>query len=762
MAPALDDDVVPQTPPAASEGTDIAVASTSVDPATGSSGERSDAAKGEEDVPAPPTTEEGDVEMAPPAPTVPQVSTEPPATESQEDVEMTLLSEEKDSVVPETVSTTEIDMEICGEEEDMALAPEQQVAQTLKPAPLAETEKDLANEIAEQRVAAVEQRAIEKVESEEAANTRVKANEGEQVEKEAASAANASVSSESKGVNALTPEVPAKTEAGASGVPPSAPKGPTMTPESAAVAERSAEREETAAVPATAPSAPAVGETSVVQADPTAVAANKPSVVEAAPPTDMSATSAATKEKAESKEMKEPEHPVVSTKKTEEQPKTASPKRKESVKSTTAVVVNGDAVPGSAPAEPAVKKQKVEKPEAEADATAAVAGDGVGAPPPLMLSRDDMAKMEEDSGKLKFDVISNDGTVEHMIQLTTLKNIFAKQLPKMPKEYIVRLVFDRNHRSMLILKNGTHVIGGICYRPFEPNHFAEIAFCAINASDQVKGYGTRLMNHLKEYVKTKKITHFLTYADNYAIGYFKKQGFTKVVSMPRPNWYGYIKDYDGGTLMECTIHYQINYLRITSMIHMQRKVRTGRCSAIQDKIKQHSHAHIVYPGLKKFADGRLMDIYMVPGVSKFAFRVTRDQGSLKTQLSQLLKAVYSHRSAWPFHEPVDTTIVVDYLEHIKEPMDLQLINKRVESGAYLSKAAFKADLDKMCDNCTTYNTPDTNYYKCVALCSMAFASAPIGLTCGAVLALCIISRAAIDLREFIQTRIQIRDLGLAK
>ena len=30
-------------------------------------------------------------------------------------------------------------------------------------------------------------------------------------------------------------------------------------------------------------------------------------------------------------------------------------------------------------------------------------------------------------------------------RLITLKNIFGKQLPKMPKEYIVRLVMDRRH-----------------------------------------------------------------------------------------------------------------------------------------------------------------------------------------------------------------------------------------------------------------------------------------------------------------------------
>jgi histone acetyltransferase len=41
--------------------------------------------------------------------------------------------------------------------------------------------------------------------------------------------------------------------------------------------------------------------------------------------------------------------------------------------------------------------------------------------------------------------------------LIDLKNIFARQLPKMPKEYIVKLVFDRNHESMVILK----VVGGV-------------------------------------------------------------------------------------------------------------------------------------------------------------------------------------------------------------------------------------------------------------------------------------------------------------
>lgn len=81
--------------------------------------------------------------------------------------------------------------------------------------------------------------------------------------------------------------------------------------------------------------------------------------------------------------------------------------------------------------------------------------------------------------------------------LIDLKNIFSRQLPKMPKEYIVKLVFDRNHESMVILKDDKKVIGGICFRVFEPERFAEIAFLAITANEQVRGYGTRLMNKLK-------------------------------------------------------------------------------------------------------------------------------------------------------------------------------------------------------------------------------------------------------------------------
>lgn len=179
-----------------------------------------------------------------------------------------------------------------------------------------------------------------------------------------------------------------------------------------------------------------------------------------------------------------------------------------------------------------------------------------------------------------------------MKKLIDTKNIFARQLPKMPREYIVKLVFDRNHETMVILSGTQSVLGGICFRRYPDNRFAEIAFLAITGTEQVKGFGTRLMNKYKELMQSQNIEYLMTYADNFAISkssrniqklewcffgwglvdFFKKQGFHKEIQMPPERWKGYIKDYDGGTLMECKIHPTIDYNSIGSIIKKQRAV----------------------------------------------------------------------------------------------------------------------------------------------------------------------------------------------
>ena len=185
-------------------------------------------------------------------------------------------------------------------------------------------------------------------------------------------------------------------------------------------------------------------------------------------------------------------------------------------------------------------------------------------------ARDKQAKMEELQGVLTSVVINNDDTPEMMILLITIRNVFVEMLPNMPKEYITRLVLDKNHRSLLLIKHNV-VVGGVCFRPWKQG-FIEIAFLAIKGVHQVKGYGTHLMNHLKSKMQEEKYLFFVTYADNFAIPYFKKQGFSEFVTMDRDWWAGYIKDYEDSTLMECHIHPTFEYPKVPEIIRKQRAV----------------------------------------------------------------------------------------------------------------------------------------------------------------------------------------------
>lgn len=102
--------------------------------------------------------------------------------------------------------------------------------------------------------------------------------------------------------------------------------------------------------------------------------------------------------------------------------------------------------------------------------------------------KDEKLKEMERKGEIKFEVVTNDSTDRSLILLTGAKNIFQKQLPKMPKEYITRLVYDKKHATLLITKNANafQVIGAITYRAFVEKRFVEIVFCAISSDEQVQ------------------------------------------------------------------------------------------------------------------------------------------------------------------------------------------------------------------------------------------------------------------------------------
>ena len=312
---------------------------------------------------------------------------------------------------------------------------------------------------------------------------------------------------------------------------------------------------------------------------------------------------------------------------------------------------------------------------------------------------------------IRFVIATNDNTPRNLVWLVNLKAVFAKQLPKMPEVYIAKLVMDRNHRSLVCLDKDGQVNGGICFRPYLDQRFAEIAFCAVKSTQQVKGFGTIMMNELKEYVKTLGLTHFLTYADNFAVGYFKKQGFSDNLTIQDYRWKGYIKDYDGGTLMECIINPAIDYRAVKETVKRHRAFLVG-------EIKKRLKVNRVYEGIKakdlaKYASNP----YAIPGVREAGWRATTSYKSgrvLRPFQSALLKCVSRLSAcefAWPFREPVPPTLE-GYLDVVKYPVDLSLIKLRAVNGMYKTVSSFFMDLERMCDNCKMFNPEESIYWEC--------------------------------------------------
>ncbi|KAK7112571.1 histone acetyltransferase KAT2B-like [Littorina saxatilis] len=345
---------------------------------------------------------------------------------------------------------------------------------------------------------------------------------------------------------------------------------------------------------------------------------------------------------------------------------------------------------------------------------------------PAHAARDEAARQEEDKGRIKFVVInnslSNKPTKQIYCWLIGLQTVFSHQLPRMPKEYISRLVFDPKHKCLALVKDNK-VIGGICFRMFPTQGFTEIVFCAVTSNEQVKGYGTHMMNHLKDYHIQHNICHFLTFADEFAIGYFKKQGFSKEIKLAKAAYLGYIKDYEGATLMGCELNPRIKYTEFSSIIRKQKDIVKR---VIEEKQELEDK---VFSGLTCFKDGvHQIPIESIPGVLEAGFKVEiseeppMDPEVLYTSLRTVLQQAKNHASAWPFLKPVEKSEAPDYYDHIRFPMDLRTMGDRLKARYYCDKRLFIADMTRIFTNCRSYNEPDTEYYKCANVVERFFFS----------------------------------------
>lgn len=333
------------------------------------------------------------------------------------------------------------------------------------------------------------------------------------------------------------------------------------------------------------------------------------------------------------------------------------------------------------------------------------------------------------NGTIHFKVLwpakSYDREALHL--LVRAKELFQTQLPKMPREYILKQVFDSKHKTMCMFC-GEEMVGAICFRVFFEQRFCEIVFLAVDFRSQIKGNGGFMASLFKEYFKAEVARHscsprredgcvetvdanmlsysalgfpiyLMTYADNSAIGFFKKQGFSRRIRFG--GWAGYIKDYEGGTLMECMVYWEVNYMSCLSAIDSAKE------AVFRDISEEPLYGPITGEDvllLKEFA--------WVRREAAAEDHLLRRKQAWENFLDYMLADLSANTSAWPFLQPVSAKEVPDYYKVIKRPMDLSEMQRKANAGKYRHLADFESDFFLMINNCYHYNGSTTQYYKC--------------------------------------------------
>ncbi|NXW10263.1 KAT2A acetyltransferase, partial [Fregetta grallaria] len=306
-------------------------------------------------------------------------------------------------------------------------------------------------------------------------------------------------------------------------------------------------------------------------------------------------------------------------------------------------------------------------------------------------ARDETARLEERRGIIEFHVIGNSlsqkSNKKILMWLVGLQNVFSHQLPRMPKEYITRLVFDPKHKTLALIKDG-RVIGGICFRMFPTQGFTEIVFCAVTSNEQVKVRAGRW------------VVGMALHGGGEERG--GGQGAAGGAGWSRCSW-------------ESMGHPAVP-------AHLPASNPSFPLQIIK-KLIERKQAQIrkVYPGLTCFKEGvRQIPIESVPGIRETGWKPLgkekgkelKDPDQLYNTLKNLLAQIKTHPSAWPFMEPVKKSEAPDYYEIIRFPIDLKTMTERLKNRYYVTKKLFIADLQRIITNCREYNPPDSDYCKC--------------------------------------------------
>jgi histone acetyltransferase len=211
-------------------------------------------------------------------------------------------------------------------------------------------------------------------------------------------------------------------------------------------------------------------------------------------------------------------------------------------------------------------------------------------------------------------------------------------------------------------------------------------------------------------------------ADNYAVNFFKEQGFSdRAINMDSKRWVGRIEDYENVTLMYCQVYPEVDYIDFERALDKQIEFfesQIGRrsfrgvfgkdsfwgpckhcplflCRSLPELVP-------MFGSGERRADG-------VQAMSDYRERMSEMKRKCERILDELQR---NSLFAAIFDRPVTEAIAPHYFKKIERPMDFCTIRKRLRrfEDYYKRPEMFAADINLIIENCKAYNPPETIYF----------------------------------------------------
>ena len=300
-----------------------------------------------------------------------------------------------------------------------------------------------------------------------------------------------------------------------------------------------------------------------------------------------------------------------------------------------------------------------------------------------------------------------------LLHLLMAKELFCTALPRMPRDYITRLVFNTSHETACLLQYphepGTSpLVAAICYRTFPDVRIAEIAFCAVSITRQYSGLGHCIMNYLKEHIKKRGYTDIVTYADNAALEYFHKQGFSKNITMPEAIWHGRVKHYDQAIFVQCPLYRNIDYTKVMQRLRRQRELTLKRIgvtpSTFPEALKGKG-----YISVKELIENvtSLRQVIEIMGkdpqqtCQSIEESISTSEEIQRCNSAALYAVIVEAGKAYalPFLQPPPATEWTPNIVH----NDLQIMVEKCQSFFYRTRGIFAEHAKSLWQRCLTFN-----------------------------------------------------------